>query len=151
MRKNYPGLKTQLRLGVRDVEIFIKQRKTDEPYKRVALEDIVDLKSLPEYDFSIKWVGRNERPPRGTVKYSQQRRPSRKNPHQLSRQSSEGSTARSQSRDRKRARLDRNREQVTETAEVVDFLTVRDKVTEVDMEEADFEGVEEYVDEDEKL
>ena len=69
-RKLKPGLKTQIRFGKRDLELFTKMKGEEEPLKKVELEDFMEIKDLPAYDHSIHWKISREKKPRGRIEYS---------------------------------------------------------------------------------
>ena len=140
------GLKTQVRFGVKDVEVYTKYKGSDEPYKRSALEEIVDITLIPSYDHKIKWKQRAERPPRRKVQYGNQPRPSSKNVHSLSRQSSTNS----QNRDKKRARTDKDQtSQKNMTVQPTGSRALNDMSP--DAQDMEFEGVKEFEDVDEEI
>ena len=61
------SLKTQMRFGRKDVEIFVKPKGEGARFKQVAIEDFTDIKEVPKYDHSIKWRRYNDKPPRRVV------------------------------------------------------------------------------------
>ena len=161
MRLKNPLLKTQIRLGVKDVEVYLKEKGTEEPYKMAALRDIVDIKELPRFDHEIRWNRRSERMPRKSFNFDSRLRPSSKTPHLLSRQSSSTSSSTGPVQDKKRPRTVKSNSQLVQNTEATEAkvteLETEDMQTEVDGlelgEEADFEGIEEYedVDDEEEL
>ena len=54
-------LKTQLRWGESDIEIFTKEKGTEEPLKRKDLYEFMGKEDLPKFDSSIKWTKKSER------------------------------------------------------------------------------------------
>ena len=55
LRREDRSKKTQMRFNGDDVEVLIKDRGSEDPYKIVKLEDLCDTKDIPEYDHSLKW------------------------------------------------------------------------------------------------
>ena len=53
------SLKTQLRWGEKDIEIYTKTKGMEDPLKQVNLQEFMDNHPLPELDTSIKWRARN--------------------------------------------------------------------------------------------
>ena len=62
-------LKTQIRWGDKDVEIFTKKKGNDELFSKVDLMEFMGGSSLPEYDMSIKWTMRKEGLPRRKLEF----------------------------------------------------------------------------------
>ena len=155
MRTSNNLLKTQIRLGAKDVEVFFKEKGSEEPYRKVALQDIVDTKLLPKFDHQIKWTRRNERMPRRSHIVDSRPRPSSKIPHPLSRQSSTSSSSTGLVQDKKRQRTSKDNSKPKDTTEdpLVDMEVQKMEEENEDNqgEEGDFEGIEEYEDEDELL
>ena len=52
------NLKTQVRWGTKDVEIFSKIKGSQEPLKRTNLSDFMDGNKLPSFDLNIHWKAR---------------------------------------------------------------------------------------------
>ena len=48
-------LKTQVRWGDHDLEMFTKEKGSKEPFKRVHLKEFMENDVLPEFDMSIIW------------------------------------------------------------------------------------------------
>ena len=63
-RERQPSLKTQLRFGKRDLELFVKYKGDKAPYKLVKLEDFTDPLSIPAFDHTIRWKYHEDKPPR---------------------------------------------------------------------------------------
>ena len=57
-------IKTQLRFGPRDIEIFVKYKSEGVPFKLVKIEDFTDATRVPAFDHSIKWKCFTDKPPR---------------------------------------------------------------------------------------
>ena len=55
------NLKTQIRFGLKDLELLTKTKGSDEPFRNVDLDDFIGLANLPGFDHSIKWTKREER------------------------------------------------------------------------------------------
>ena len=87
MREKDKDLKTQIRFAKTDIEILMKCKGTDEPFKVFKLPDDV-INDVPKFDFSINWIWKEEKPPRrrldplkGNIEVpSMKDQPSRKNP-----------------------------------------------------------------------
>ena len=54
-RAQEPDLKTQLRFGRADIEVYTKYRGEAAGYRVTKLEDFTDPKLLPAFDHSIRW------------------------------------------------------------------------------------------------
>ena len=54
-RAENPNLKTQVRYGHKDLEIFIKIKGSEEGYKKTCLNEFMGNNNLPPYNHSIKW------------------------------------------------------------------------------------------------
>ena len=67
-RKNDPTLKTQLRFGKKDIEVFTKTKGEESGYKKVDLDDFTDMSLVPEFNFAIKWRKFTDKPPRRAQK-----------------------------------------------------------------------------------
>ena len=63
LRQKDKRIKTQLRYGIRDVELWTKIRGSDERYERMKMEVIEDEVQLPKFDHSLRWKRRQERRP----------------------------------------------------------------------------------------
>ena len=115
LRKEYPTTKTQIRFGPKDIEVLTKEKDTEEPYKVIDLEKILDICELPGFDHSKIWKTRTERPPRRKAEYSNNRKapPSHDlTSHPISRNSSTSSAA---SLPRKKQRMESTPHINTET------------------------------------
>ena len=64
-----PNLKTQLRFGTHDVELFIKYRGEQSGYRQIKLSDFMDTNSLPSFDHKVHWKRFVDQPPRRKVTY----------------------------------------------------------------------------------
>ena len=53
-------MKTQMRWGSKDIEIFVKKRGTEEQYKRVNLNEFMGEVALPAFDNSKVWRARRK-------------------------------------------------------------------------------------------
>ena len=58
------SLKTQLRFGRKDIEIFTKYKGDDGPFKKVRIDDFTDGEAVPLFDHSVKWRKFEDKPPR---------------------------------------------------------------------------------------
>ena len=63
-RMDNPQLKTQLRFGKKDVEVYTKLRGDDQGFKKVHLEDFTETKLIPKFDAKIKWRRYKDKIPR---------------------------------------------------------------------------------------
>ena len=63
-RTEDPELKTQIRWGSKDVEMYTKKRGSEEQFRKTELKDFMGTSSLPEYDIKIKWTMKKEGLPR---------------------------------------------------------------------------------------
>ena len=59
-RANDRLIKTQLRWGFRDIEIFTKSRGSEEQYKRTNLKDFMGDTELPTFDTKIEWKAKKK-------------------------------------------------------------------------------------------
>ena len=63
-RKKYLSLKTQLRFGHRDMEVYTKYKGEEGGLRKVDLEDFCDKKMIPPFDMKIVWKQYEDKPPR---------------------------------------------------------------------------------------
>ena len=61
------NLKTQIRFGENDLNILMKRKGEDEPYRVVDFEYFTKETSVPQFDMTIKWKIQQDRPPRRRV------------------------------------------------------------------------------------
>ena len=73
-RKAEPGLKTQLRFGRRDIEVFVKTRGEEGGFKKVKLEDFTDVSGIPEYNHEIRWKRYVDKLPRKATSHREENR-----------------------------------------------------------------------------
>ena len=66
-RSENQELRTQLRFGLKDIEILTKIRGGEEPFRTVKIEDFMKDEEIPEFDPKIKWRFLQDRPPRRRV------------------------------------------------------------------------------------
>ena len=72
------NLKTQLRFGPKDVEVYTKERGGDEGYKEVDLEDFMSEVECPPFDHTIRWKKHSDRLNIREIDYNRStRRPSK--------------------------------------------------------------------------
>ena len=64
MRNNDDSIRTQIRFGVRDVEVMVKTKGSKEPYRLKPLEEMTDLNDIPCFDHKKRWLQRVDKPPR---------------------------------------------------------------------------------------
>ena len=57
-------LKTQIRFGKKDLEIFVKHRGDETPFKLVRMYEFTDVDNIPPFDHQIKWKRIEDRQPR---------------------------------------------------------------------------------------
>ena len=62
-------LKTQLRFGNKDVEVFLKIKGEKEGYKKVELFEFLDIRSVPSFDHSLTWKTSDKKPARRKLVY----------------------------------------------------------------------------------
>ena len=63
-REEDDTLKTQLRFGRNDLELFVKTKGDEAPYRQVPLEEFTDIEQVPIFDHKIKWKYHVDKPPR---------------------------------------------------------------------------------------
>ena len=66
-------MKTQIRFGRKDLELYTKEKGKYLPYTKVELEDFMDVSKLPTFDHSISWKRHSERKFRSKVEYSKRK------------------------------------------------------------------------------
>ena len=67
LRMREKNLKTQLRYGTRDVELWTKYRGENERYTLFPMEDIENDCQMPKFNHTARWNRKQERPPRRKV------------------------------------------------------------------------------------
>ena len=60
LREQDNTLKTQVRWGDKDVEIWTKRKGSDERYRKIDIKEFMGDTPLPEFDAKIKWTQRKE-------------------------------------------------------------------------------------------
>ena len=70
MRAENKDLKTQLRFTSKDIEVLVKYRNTQEPFKTIPLDTVAELSDIPPFDHTKKWTIRNDRLPRRKLDFS---------------------------------------------------------------------------------
>ena len=73
IREEDKDVKTQIRWGERDVEMFLKRRGENEQFKKVELFEFMAEAVLPDVDFSIKWKIRAEKENRRKLNFGKER------------------------------------------------------------------------------
>ena len=63
-RVENPLLKTQLRFGRKDVEVYCKIKGEEEGFRKIELSDFTDEEKIPTFNHSIKWKRYDDKPPR---------------------------------------------------------------------------------------
>ena len=71
-RERYPSVKTQMRFNDKDIEIMMKERGSAEPYKQVSYSEVADPTTIPEFDYSVRWFQKTDRPPHKEMRSSHQ-------------------------------------------------------------------------------
>ena len=69
-RAQDPNLKTQLRFGRQDVELFTKYKGGELGYRLVKLEEFLDTTKIAPFDHKVKWRRVTDQPPRRKVQYN---------------------------------------------------------------------------------
>ena len=67
-------LKTQLRFGRSDIEIYTKTRGENTGFKPVKSNDFTDVTLVPQFDYTMKWRRFEDKPPRRKVHYQQKQK-----------------------------------------------------------------------------
>ena len=63
-RSENKNIKTQIRWGDHDVEMFVKSKGNDEQYRKIKLKDFMGSTKLPDFDMAIRWKKFDEQKPR---------------------------------------------------------------------------------------
>ena len=63
LRKEEVLTKTQIRFMERDICLFTKEKGTEEPFRPVNMEELIEKIGLPNIDYKADWKMRNENPP----------------------------------------------------------------------------------------
>ena len=71
-RNDDAELKTQLRFGRKDVEVFVKHRGENMPFRKIDLKEFTD-KEIPQFDHKIKWKRYIDRQPMRKMNTMEQR------------------------------------------------------------------------------
>ena len=66
-RQKYSNMKTQIRYGWKDIELWVKEKGSDERFRIVNMEDIEEKEKLPKFDHTVRWRRKTDRPPRRRV------------------------------------------------------------------------------------
>ena len=67
IRSKNKNIKTQVRYGNKDVELWTKTRGEDERYERMEMEEVEREAQLPKFDHLVRWQKRPDRPPRRLI------------------------------------------------------------------------------------
>ena len=70
LRAENPDTKTQLCFNDKDIELLIKEKGSDEPFKVINTEDYMDPMAIPDFDHTKNWVFRGDKPPRRRIEYA---------------------------------------------------------------------------------
>ena len=95
----------QVRFGHKDLEVLLKTRGSNEPFRLVNLRDFVGTETLPEFDHDLVWRNHKDRPPRRRVTSSRSSSPNVPRTKKLIRNLSIGSQDKTVN---KRSRTDRS-------------------------------------------
>ena len=57
-------LKTQLRFGRKNIEVFIKYKDEDKGFRQVPLDDFTDMTKIPPFNYEVKWRRYRDKPTR---------------------------------------------------------------------------------------
>ena len=87
-RLELKDIKTQLRYGQKDVEILVKEKGSQEPFRLVDMREFLWDADIPSFDHSVKWRRQVERTSRRRVSSSRSSSP--RNSPSSRQQSSEG-------------------------------------------------------------
>ena len=79
-RKEEVGMKTQLRFGAKEIEVYTKFRESGEGFKKVNLMEFMGENDLPPFDHSIRWRRRIDKPERRIPNYGRTRHPNSEHP-----------------------------------------------------------------------
>ena len=63
-RSEDPSLRTLVRFGRKYLEIFVKTKGEESPFRNIKIEDFTEIKDVPSFDHSIKWRRTVDKPPR---------------------------------------------------------------------------------------
>ena len=63
-RTSDPDLKTQLRFGKRNIELYVKFKGEGLPFRLAKLEDFMDTDKIPKFDHEARWKRFPDRYPR---------------------------------------------------------------------------------------
>ena len=121
-------LKTQLRWGERDIEIFVKTKGMDEPLRKMNLKDFMGENVIPELDNSIKWKAQQNGKPRRKLNFGNKRfeRPSLRKENEVRKDETTGGIVRqhsssSEKSTHKKLRNDREAETEVESSSDTDM------------------------------
>ena len=57
-------MKTQLRFGKVDIEVYTKVKGEETGYRKVDLDDFTDMRAVPSFNYGMKWKRYVDKPPR---------------------------------------------------------------------------------------
>ena len=63
-KKNNPKLKTQIRFGLKDIEILTKTKGDGDSFKPVDWREFIGNETIPKFDAKIKLRSQPDKPPR---------------------------------------------------------------------------------------
>ena len=78
-RAEHGDLKTQIRFGTKDIEIFTKWRGSGEGFKKTSLLEFMGDEETPEFDDTVKWRKRVDRPTRRVPNYNRRETATKEN------------------------------------------------------------------------
>ena len=64
VRANDKQIKTQMRWGMKDIEMFMKTKGSQEPFKKTYLKSFMEDEKLPDFNMEVQWKTRREGKPR---------------------------------------------------------------------------------------
>ena len=69
VRNRENDIKTQMRFGDKDVEVYVKQKGGKEGYKQVDLNEFMEGEYLPQFEHKLSWKKQETRPVRRKLNY----------------------------------------------------------------------------------
>ena len=64
LRRENKDKKTIVRFSGKDLEVLVKDRRIEDNYRLLPLEEIEKLGPIPKFDHTIVWKKRMDKPPR---------------------------------------------------------------------------------------
>ena len=137
-------LKTQIRWGEKDVEIWMKKKGSEENLVKIDLVEFMDGKQLPEIDLNIKWkASRNRRDSKELVFGERKEElPSLRNRKDFRRDTgNKNGLVRQHSEDSSQLEARKKRKEVPESVEMEDYNEESDKPAGSGMSSSEDEGL----------